>query len=110
MAQAARKVTVKDANEKLAHRRLTAGAGGTAGQPRRGLRARRHRPHQLLRWKRRFPLHDLKGPAADRQEPSADPPGGGGADRRAGALAPGVWLQPARGAAGPRGAGSAITI
>ena len=105
MAQAARKLTAKDPGEKLAHRRLTVlELARAAGQRHRGLPARRDRPDQLLRLEAALPARGpgrAQGPAADRQEPPDDhAAGGGGADRGAGADAPGLRLQPDRGAAG----------
>src|SRR5918995_706670 len=79
-----------------------AGAGGAAGERGRGLPARRDRPDQLLRLEAALPARGAgrsQGPASDRQEPPDDHAArGGGADRRAGAAPPGLWLQPARGA------------
>ena len=113
MAQAARRLTAKDPAEKLAHRRLTVlelaeRLGNVTEACRRGGIDRT----SFYDWKRRFQLRGAgraQGPAADRQEPPDDhAPGGGGADRGAGADAPGLRLQQDRGAAGagrPAGVG-----
>ena len=62
MAQAARKLTAKDTNEKLAHRRLTVlelaqRLGNVAEACRRGGIDRT----SFYDWKRRFQLHGLDG-------------------------------------------------
>ena len=96
MAQAARRITAKDADAKLARRRLTVlelaerlgneaeacGAGGsTARAFMTGSGASNCRPRRS------------EGPAADRQEPPDDHAAGGGrADRRTGAAPSGLRL------------------
>src|SRR5215217_3218826 len=105
MAQAARKVTAKDANEKLAHRRLTVlelaeRLGNVAEACRRGGIDRT----SFYDWKRRFQLEGLDGlkdlPPIE-EPPDDHRPGGGGQDRGAGARASRLRLQPDRGALGP---------
>jgi transposase InsO family protein len=104
MAQAARKVTAKDANAKLAHRRLTVvelaeRLGNVAEACRRGGIDRT----SFYDWKRRFQLEGLDGlkdlPPIAKSHPMATPPEMA-ARIEALALAPRLWLQPARGAAG----------
>ena len=109
MAQAARKMTAKDANAKLAHRRLTVlelarELGNVAEACRRGGLDRT----SFYEWKRRFQTQGFDGlkdlPPIHRSHPQTTPGRGGGADHGAGARAPGLRLQPARGAAGAGGA------
>jgi hypothetical protein len=79
MAQAARKVTAKDANEKLAHRRLTVlelaeRLGNVAKACRRGGIDRT----SFYDWKRRFQLEGLDGlkdlPPIAKSHPMTTPP------------------------------------
>src|ERR671913_1680154 len=79
MAQAARRLTAKDTNEKLAHRRLTVlelaeGLGNVAEACRRGGIDRT----SFYDWKRRFQLHGLDGlkdlPPIAKSHPMTTPP------------------------------------
>ena len=104
MAQAARKVTAKDANAKLAHRRLTVlelaeRLGNVAEACRRGGIDRT----SFYDWKRRFQLEGLDGlkdlPPIAKSHPMTTPPEVVARIEALALLAPGLWLQPARGAA-----------
>ena len=109
MAQAARKLTAKDANEKLAHRRLTVlelaeRLGNVAEACRRGGIDRT----SFYDWKRRFQTHGLDGlkdlPPIAKSHPMTTPPEVvARIEQAAGAPAPGLRLQPPGSAARARG-------
>ncbi len=110
MAQAARKLTAKDTDEKLAHRRLTVlelaeRLGNVAEACRRGGIDRT----SFYDWKRRFQTHGLDGlkdlPPIARSHPMTTPPEVAARieDLALAHGAPRLRLRPARGPAGPGG-------
>ena len=110
MAQAARKVTAKDPGEKLAHRRLTVlelaeRLGNVSEACRRGGIDRT----SFYDWKRRFQLEGLDGlkdlPPIAKSHPMTTAPEVVARIEELALRAPGLWLQPDRGAAWPWKAG-----